>query len=112
MAANSVERTPSDNASLECDVRRLSAISSTRSFASSTSTLDSCPTDNSPPLPLLVRVWECVLCKRSQNSAGAGWGFVLRGTTSEFAEGTRIYTCHVESVTSNGAASVSLLMSS
>jgi hypothetical protein len=28
----------------------------------------------------------------------------LRGTTSEFAEGTKIYTCHIESVHESGTA--------
>lgn len=73
---------------------------------SSTSTLDSI-CDTAPPLPLVVNVRECMLCQRPQNSAtGPGWGFVLRGTTSELVEGLKLYTCHIDTVHENGAAKV------
>ena len=75
----------------------------------STCTLDSIGCDTAPPLPLVVRVRECMLCQRPQNSAtGPGWGFVLRGTTSELAEGLKLYTCHIDTVHQNGAAKVSM----
>ncbi len=84
---------------------------SIHSFSSS-STLDSIPCDySSPPLPLVVAVRECVLRKRPPKSVGPGWGFVLRGTSSEFAEGTKVYTCHIESVNDSGPAKVSQLRS-
>jgi len=35
---------------------------------------------------------------------GPGWGFVLRGTTSEFPGRTKVYTCHIESVHDDGTA--------
>ena len=51
---------------------------------------------------------EYKLVKRPPSSSGAGWGVVLRGVTSEFVEGTKIYTCHVDSVHEQGAAEVSM----
>lgn len=82
---------------------------SIRSF-SSTSTLDSIACEySSPPLPSVLAIKDCVLRKRPPGSVGPGWGFVLRGTSSEFAEGTRVYTCHIESVNENGPAKVSQL---
>ena len=76
-----------------------------RSF-SSTSTIDSISIDGIPSLPLVVSVRECVLQRRPANATVPGRGFVLRGTTSEFAERTKIYTCHIESVYDNGTAKV------
>ena len=60
-----------------------------------------------PSLPKVVTMKRCQLRKRPLGSDVSGWGFVLRGTTSEFKSGTRVYTCHVELVKENGAAMVS-----
>ena len=94
--------------SSEGDHRPVSPLGSQRSIKSfsSTSTLDSIACESAPPLPAVISVRECVLRKRPPNSVGPGWGFVLRGTTSEFAEGTKIYTCHIESVHESGTAKV------
>ena len=79
---------------------------SLRSFASS-STLDSMTYDGAaPPLPAVIAVRECVLRKRPPTAPGPGWGFVLRGTTSEYAEGTKVHTCHIESIHEDGTAKV------
>ena len=60
-----------------------------------------------PSLPKVVTMKKCQVRKRPFGSEVSGWGFVLRGTTSEFRSGTRVYTCHVELVKENGAAMVS-----
>ncbi len=91
--------------------RPISPVSTKSVRSSSTSTLDSIACDySSPPLPLVVAIRECVLRKRPPTSVGPGWGFVLRGTSSEFAEGTKVYTCHIESVNENGTAKVRKLV--
>ena len=79
---------------------------SIRSYAS-VSTLDSVTYDGAPPpLPAVVAVRACALRKRPPGSEGPGWGFVLRGTTSEYAEGMKVYTCQIDSVHESGAAKV------
>ena len=95
-------------ASSERDRRSVSPLDCERSIKSfsSTSTLDSIACESTPPLPAVINVRECVLRKRPPNLVGPGWGFVLRGTTSEFAEGRKIYTCHIESVHESGTAKV------
>ena len=84
---------------------------SIKSF-SSTSTLDSIALENStnaPPLPAVMRVKRLELCKQPQDAAAPGWGVKIRGTTSELADGMKVYTCHVESVNEGGSARVSSL---
>ena len=61
-----------------------------------------------PSLPKVVFMKKCQIRKRPLGSEVSGWGFVLRGTTSEFKSGTRVYTCHVEVVKEDGAAMVSM----
>jgi hypothetical protein len=48
------------------------------------------------------------LRKWTKESVSPGWGFTLRGTTSELAKGKKVYNCHVEMVHDNGAAKVSV----
>ena len=86
---------------------------SIKSF-SSTSTLDSIviESSNSPPLPALLHVNVIELFKRPADIAAPGWGVKLRGTTSELAEGLKMYSCHVESVQEHGAAKVCKSLSS
>lgn len=62
-----------------------------------------------PSLPKVVQIKKCHLRKRPPGSNVSGWGFVLRGTTSEFKSGIRVYTCHVETVKEDGAAMVSII---
>lgn len=69
---------------------------------------DSIACDIVPKLPSILSMREYKLVKRPPSSSGAGWGVVLRGVTSEFVEGTKIYTCHVDSVHEQGAAEVSM----
>lgn len=79
---------------------------SIRSYAS-VSTLDSMTYDGTPPpLPAVISVRECKLRKRPPGSDGPGWGFVLRGTTSEYVEAMKVYTCQIESVHESGTAKV------
>jgi len=78
---------------------------SLRSFSSCSSILS---IDGLPSLPLVVSVRKCVLRKRYPDAVGPGWGFVLRGTTSEFPERTKVYTCHIESVHDDGTAKVGM----
>ena len=68
---------------------------------------DSIACDIVPKLPSILSVRECRLVKRPPSSVGPGWGVVLRGVTSELVVGTKIYTCHVDSVHEQGAAEVS-----
>ncbi len=83
---------------------------SIKSF-SSTSTLDSIALEcgHAPPLPAMINIHVLELVKFPVESAIPGWGVILRGTTSELKKGTKIYTCHVESVHENGAAQVSCI---
>ena len=103
----SAQRRRSSVASLDNEhlsVPRVGSLRSLRSFSSSASSILSI--DGLPPLPLVVSVRECLLRRRSSDAVGPGWGFVLRGTTSEFPERTKIYTCHIESVHDDGTAKV------
>lgn len=59
---------------------------------------------NTPSLPKVITIKKCQLRKRPPESEVSGWGFVLRGTTSEFKSGVRVYTCHIELVKEGGAA--------
>ena len=63
---------------------------------------------NTPSLPKVITIKKCQLRKRPPESEVSGWGFVLRGTTSEFKSGARVYTCHIELVKEGGAAQVCL----
>ena len=63
---------------------------------------------NTPSLPKVITIKKCQLRKRPPESEVNGWGFVLRGTTSEFKSGVRVYTCHIELVKEGGAAQVCL----
>lgn len=100
--------------SSECgDNRPLSPDGCNRSIKSfsSTSTLDSIALENSapsiaPPLPARPCIYVFDLRKWPCESASPGWGVTLRGTTTELGEGSKIYTCHIESVQDNGAAKV------
>lgn len=89
------------------DLRPSSPACSNRS-CSSTSTLDSVSVvyETAPPLCCLLAVREHCLLKRSSTDALPGWGLVLRGITSELSEGLTVYSCHIESVHSDGAAKV------
>lgn len=54
------------------------------------------------PLPTVVRVKEVFVRK------GREWGFVLRGTTTQFGSlNLRVYTCSIDSITLGGPAEVS-----
>ena len=59
-----------------------------------------------PSLPKVVQVRRVNLRKRPPDDPISGWGFVLRGTTSEFKNGVKVYTCHVETVKDGSAAMV------
>lgn len=101
-----------DGHSQGSDSRPLSPEACCRSIKSfsSTSTLDSIALENStsPSLPALLHVNVVELYKRPSDVAAPGWGVKLRGTTSELAEGVKIYTCHIENVQEQGAAKVML----
>lgn len=84
------------------DRRSIASISTAGSMTPS-STVEALAT---PSLPMIVCVKNCSLVKSPPGSATAGWGFVLRGTTSEYKQGTKVYTCHVDSVKQDGAAMV------
>lgn len=92
------------------DLRPSSPAGSVRSnrSCSSTSTLDSVSVayDTAPPLCPLLAVREHSLSKRPQTDALPGWGLVLRGTTSELSEGSKIYSCQIDSIHHDGAAKV------
>ena len=92
------------------DLRPSSPASSVRSnrSCSSTSTLDSVSVayESAPPLCPLLSVREHSLSKRPQTHSLPGWGLVLRGTTSELSEGSKIYSCQIESIHHDGAAKV------
>ena len=104
--------TLSENSELG-DHRPLSPDACNRSIksSSSTSTLDSIALESSlnvtPSLPARVVVSVLELLKWPKDSAAPGWGVTLRGTTSELAQGKKIYNCYVETVQENGAAQVS-----
>ena len=88
------------------DRRSLASLGSSHSSAgclTPSSTMDGLTTPN---LPMVVTIKKCHLTKRPPGSPVSGWGFVLRGTTSEFKSGMRVYTCHVEIVKDDGAAMV------
>ena len=54
------------------------------------------------PLSTVVRVKEVFVRK------GREWGFVLRGTTTQFGSlSLRVYTCSIDSITKGGPAEVS-----
>ena len=93
----SPSHTPSDRRSVA------SFESSSSAGVTPSSTMESITT---PSLPKVVTMKRCQLRKRPLGSDVSGWGFVLRGTTSEFKTGTRVYTCHVELVKEKGAAMV------
>lgn len=61
---------------------------------------------STPSLPKVVQVRKTNLRKRPPDDPVSGWGFVLRGTTSEFKTGVKVYTCHVETVKDGSAAMV------
>lgn len=61
---------------------------------------------STPSLPKVVQVRRTNLRKRPPDDPISGWGFVLRGTTSEFKSGVKVYTCHVETVKEGSAAMV------
>ena len=92
------------------DLRPSSPAGSVRSnrSCSSTSTLDSVSVayETAPPLCPLLAVREHSLSKRPQTDSLPGWGLVLRGTTSELSEGSKIYTCQIDSIHHDGAAKV------
>ena len=85
---------------------RRSLASSNSSGLTPSSTMDGLGT--TPSLPKVLHVRKCTLRKKPPDDPVAGgWGFVLRGTTSEFRSGTKVYTCHVETVKEDSAAMVS-----
>ena len=92
------------------DLRPSSPAGSVRSnrSCSSTSTLDSVSVayETVPPLCPLLAVREHCLSKRPQTDSIPGWGLVLRGTTSELSEGSKVYSCQIESIHRDGAAKV------
>lgn len=92
------------------DLRPSSPAGSVRSnrSCSSTSTLDSVSVayETAPPLCPLLSVREHSLSKRPQTDSLPGWGLVLRGTTSELSEGSKIYCCQIDSIHHGGAAKV------
>ena len=94
---------PSKEAYASPDRRSIASISTAGSMTPS-STVEALAT---PSLPMVVCVKNCSLVKSPPGSAAGGWGFVLRGTTSEYKQGTKVYTCHVDSVKADGAAMVS-----
>ena len=98
---DSPSNTPSDG-------RSLASLSSTNgSITPSTSAMDTLGLSSVPSLPLMVSVRRCSLEKRPPSDPVSGWGFVLRGTTSEFRQGIKVYTCHVDSVKQDSSAMVS-----
>ena len=54
-----------------------------------------------PTLAVVLRVKEVTLKKKSE------WGFVLRGTTTQYGSSLRIYTCRIDKVNQGGPADVS-----
>ena len=54
-----------------------------------------------PTLAVVLRVKEVILKKKIE------WGFVLRGTTTQYGSSLRIYTCRIDKVNQGGPAEVS-----
>lgn len=96
---------PSKESPSHTPIDRRSIASSNSSGLTPSSTMDGLTT---PGLPKLVQVRKCNLRKRPPEDPVGGWGFVLRGTTSEFRNGMKVYTCHVETVKEDSAAMVSV----
>lgn len=100
-----------DSPSNTPDRRSLASVSTTSSMTPSNSVTDTQALSISavPPLPMVVTVRKCWLQKRPPSDPVGGWGVVLRGTTSEFKQGIKVYTCHVDSVRQGSSAMVSSL---
>lgn len=99
---------PAKDSPTQTPVDRRSVASSTSSNGglggiTPSSTMDGLTT---PSLPKVIQVRKCTLRKRPPDDPVSGWGFVLRGTTSEFKSGVKIYNCHVETVKEESAAMV------
>ena len=54
-----------------------------------------------PQLAIVLRVKDVIIKKKNE------WGFVLRGTTTQYGSSLRIYTCRIEKVNQGGPADVS-----
>ena len=58
--------------------------------------------DGKPKLAVVLRVKEVILRKKNE------WGFVLRGTTTQYGSSLKIYTCKIDKVNQGGPADVSI----
>jgi hypothetical protein len=54
--------------------------------------------DGKPKLAVVLRVKEVILRKKNE------WGFVLRGTTTQYGSSLKIYTCKIDKVNQGGPA--------
>lgn len=104
-AKDSPSQTPADR-------RSLASLGSSHGSAGCLTPSSTMEALTTPNLPMVVTIKKCQLIKQPPGSPVSGWGFVLRGTTSEFKSGTRVYTCHVEIVKDDGAAMVSIVLHS
>ena len=57
-----------------------------------------------PQLPRIITHRHITLNRKSSSSE---LGFIVRGTTTEFPDNNKVYTCAVDSITEGGLADVS-----